>query len=469
MEEILAHLFIIRDLALDEDPFCATSQSSARLPRDPKHVPFAIPRALPQFDMASKNCKSHLGRLERILTGHPSLAASCPQQFILMTPPGFLASLSVDKRTVTRCTPWSQPAVHLSKSLDSTRKLVIRVDSFCQPAFAHSFLFCLTNTFYGNVISEFEVSNLAKAGTTVTFELATGRKLVVITVHGNASTSISYMYLATGWAAKTLFPVLKLSGNAQSLRIVNHSSNRPAHDLIRKRPNASSFQLSTARPRAESASSAYSSLVVTPSLSKPVVTKAAEIQEVNAIEPPPNAAYKKRKSISELEKSKSALFPKRKQTGRNWFSNQFMTFRDSVVTRSRSTKGKNYIFGSQFRVNQSFIVKIVDYDEETADSDEGALYLGFTKTPLLLLDFSALPVNPSDLCNNDSNWLLSANLFRMVGAFDGLRFSRTGTGVSMSIESGEWMDVMTGVDAATRISPFIYMGGCIKSVHVRSQ
>lgn len=482
MEQILDGCSFFDDVALDDDPFCIENRSSSPARRQPYRTPLDCGQT-PVSCKNSSGVKSHLERLERILTGLTPFAASCPQHFILTTHSGILA-LSTDRRTVQRSSIACQPRVHLSKPLESDKKLVIRVDGFPFRVFQHSFRFSLKNTFDGNVIGEFDVSTFARPGTTVTFELATGRRVVVITIDGHSvGIKVSYMYLATESAARTLYPMLTLSGNAEALTI--GGSSHPARDMIRKRPNGSSLNVLAPKPkplakhRPDTASSAYSSLNVSPSPTKTPLPKMGDIQEneKTATQHPvvPRDENRKRKTTatvpSQPEKNQVVPMIKRKKAGRKWYSNQFMSFRDSVITRSRSGNGRNYIFGSELRVNQSFLIRIVDVDQEDGEFDVCALYLGATKTPLLQLDFSTLPVNPIDLFNQgpDSNWLLSGNLSQSVGAFDGLRFARTGTSVRMSIESGESIDVITGVDPAIRIFPFIHISGCIRSVEVRAQ
>lgn len=100
--------------------------------------------------------------------------------------------------------------------------------------------------------------------------------------------------------------------------------------------------------------------------------------------------------------------------------------------------------------------------------DSASVHLGFTTKSLLLIDLAALPVNPVDLCDS-GDWLLTGNLFKTVGAFDGLTFTRTGKGISLSIESGEKMVVVPNIDMSRRIFPFIFLSGCVKSLEVTAQ
>jgi hypothetical protein len=175
---------------------------------------------------------------------------------------------------------------------------------------------------------------------------------------------------------------------------------------------------------------------------------------------------------TEKNKSESPAKIKRKKQkvvwSRMWYSNQFMEFKAPFITKKWSAACNNYIFGSQLHVDQSIAFKIVEVEEEglaSAGDAAGVIYMGFTTKCLLLIDMSELPLDPCDL-KHQKDWFLTGNLFKTVGAFDGLMFTRTQDTIRLSIESGERIDMFTSLDQGCCLFPFIYMSGCVKRLQV---
>ena len=152
---------------------------------------------------------------------------------------------------------------------------------------------------------------------------------------------------------------------------------------------------------------------------------------------------------------------------RKWYSNACICFQNNLITRLRSADSKNYIFSSEMRIGESIEFKVWKMD---LASLEGAIYCGFTTTPILTIDFSALPNDPQTLLQNPDpgKWMMSGNLFNSIGMCDGLTLSRTETGITLSLgsEDDDDVEIIPDVDPAAIIYPFFHISGCVQSLRI---
>ena len=375
-------------------------------------------------------------------------------------------------KTASRKTSTGTPITFFDRPLEERVRLTLCVEQeTVNPANAGSFLFGVSTCDLA-AVAEYEchaqtmccptakchgisyyhsVPICAHVGHVAQFERKQNELLTTFTA-ADGSVQVQSQNIAKQLGNKKAYPFIKLSGNADTVTIIDLRSSPPLRQPI-------SLKMPTSRPLSYAAFSSGSShatagSVASPSSNISVITSIANFPRVFK-----TVATQTEYSVIKRIRTGTS-FP-----ARIWHSNPFVRFCDKIITRIDNPDGRNFIFSREMFVNESIRFKVLESDDTSLTS----LCFGVTTNEPHVINLSSLPSQASELAKDkySAHWNFCDDILKdhPQSITTSYELKRTVQGIVLSSDQGLGAKLLIpDVDASSAVYPFFFLNGCIQSI-----